>query len=588
MQLTEEQNKVIQSNGDIRVNAVAGSGKTTTIIEYAKTRPKNSRILYLAFNKSVRSEAKQRFAAKGLRNVHVETAHSLAFRYIVRGSNHSIRSNGYKTHEIAEMLGLKGDGQAHGEFIIANHISKFLLYFCNSNASKVQQLNYLDVVFDPKAQEFVSRYYDYIEGQTRQLLAEMNRGKIEMTHDFYLKKFQIKAPALPYDYILFDEGQDASPAMLDVFLRQKAVKVIVGDSHQQIYSWRYAVNSLDKTGFPGYDLSGSFRFGPDIANLAVEFLKWKGLFATAPNVRVKGLGNSEADKVKATIGRTNLGLLLKAIEYVSDHKRNDPIYFEGNINSYTYASDGASLYDVLSLYNGQIHRVRDKMLRKLGSLYELEEYVKKTEDAELGMLAEIVKTYGNEIPSILKNIKDRHLKDDRKHEAGMIFSTVHRSKGMEYDEVHLVDDFINPDKIEKLQNDKSKKINKSQLNEEVNLVYVAATRSRNIVHLPDSLKPENLPDSKHIKIVEPLPDLPREPILLRTFRLDSGTKRKTTSINYESARKENASAYRPWTSEMEKELKGMYDRNVPIRVIAERFERSKGAIRSRLKKLGHY
>ena len=55
--LTEEQKAIINSTGDIRINAVAGSGKTTTIIEYAATRPPGSRILYLAFNKSVRLEA---------------------------------------------------------------------------------------------------------------------------------------------------------------------------------------------------------------------------------------------------------------------------------------------------------------------------------------------------------------------------------------------------------------------------------------------------------------------------------------------------------------------------------------------------
>jgi superfamily I DNA/RNA helicase len=51
---------------------------------------------------------------------------------------------------------------------------------------------------------------------------------------------------------LFDEGQDASPAMLAIFLKQKGVKVIVGDTHQQIYAWRYAVNSLAKADFTNY------------------------------------------------------------------------------------------------------------------------------------------------------------------------------------------------------------------------------------------------------------------------------------------------------------------------------------------------
>ena len=33
--------------------------------------------------------------------------------------------------------------------------------------------------------------------------------------------------------------------MLGVFQKQKGVKVVVGDTNQQIYGWRYAVNSLE-------------------------------------------------------------------------------------------------------------------------------------------------------------------------------------------------------------------------------------------------------------------------------------------------------------------------------------------------------
>jgi tRNA G46 methylase TrmB len=82
MELTKEQCDIINSTGNIKINAVAGSGKTTTIIEYANARPKTSKILYLAFNKSVREEATKKFANKGLGNVKVETAHSLAYKHI--------------------------------------------------------------------------------------------------------------------------------------------------------------------------------------------------------------------------------------------------------------------------------------------------------------------------------------------------------------------------------------------------------------------------------------------------------------------------------------------------------------------------
>src|SRR5204863_2018341 len=163
------------------------------------------------------------------------------------------------------------------EYVVANHINKFVAFFCNSDKQKIQELNYLDAVSDNKAKAFVRTFYNYIEKQSRVLLGKMDKGEIEITHDFYLKKFQLSNPELNYDYILFDEGQDASAAMLDVFFKQKATKVIVGDTHQQIYSWRYAVNSLEKVDFKTYHLSTSFRFNQDIADLASAILDRKSL-----------------------------------------------------------------------------------------------------------------------------------------------------------------------------------------------------------------------------------------------------------------------------------------------------------------------
>src|SRR6185312_6930595 len=269
MILTPEQLAIINSRGNIKINAVAGSGKTTTIIEYAKTRDKKSKILYIAFNKSVKQEAIKKFKNSGLQNVTVETSHSLAYRHIVSGHNYSVR-NSYKAHEVATILGIKNSGEKHIEFIAANHINKFTSYFCNADKEKVFEVNYLDVVRDVEAQSFVKANYYVLSDYVRRFLDKMNKGEIDVTHDFYLKKFQLSNPKLGFDYILFDEGQDASPVMLDVFLKQNATKVIVGDTHQQIYGFRYAVNSLEKVNYPTFNLSTSFRFDNSIATLAIK------------------------------------------------------------------------------------------------------------------------------------------------------------------------------------------------------------------------------------------------------------------------------------------------------------------------------
>lgn len=489
MELTPEQHDIINSTGNIKINAVAGFGKTTTVIEYAKTRPKDKKILYLAFNKSVKLEAIKKFADKGLDNVKVETAHSLAYRHIVFQNNYKVKAQGYKTNEIAELLNLQGNGEKHTEYIVANHINKFIAYFCNSDSQKVQDLNYLDTVSDSKAKAFVTTFYDYILNQSRLLLSKMDKGEIEITHDFYLKKFQLSNPKLPYDYILFDEGQDASPAMLDVFFKQKAIKVIVGDAHQQIYGWRHAVNSLEKANFKTYNLSTSFRFSQDIANLAMGVLDFKKIIDEYKPIPITGKGNSKEHKTKAVLARTNLGLLLKAIEYVTEKKKVKHIYFEGNISSYTYADDGTSLYDVLNLYNGKHHLIKDKMIKTMKDIAELEDYIEKTEELQLGMMVEIVKEYGNEIPNIIKAIKEKHVENDEKEKAEMIFSTVHRCKGMEYDAIQLVNDFISEEKLDKLKEDKRKELNLPKLNEEINLLYVAVTRTRNSIHIPETLMP---------------------------------------------------------------------------------------------------
>ena len=584
MELTKEQHDIINSTGNIKINAVAGSGKTTTIIEYAKAQPKKSKILYLAFNKSVKLEAIKKFAARGLDNVEVKTAHSLAFKHIVFKNHYTVRPNGYKTHEIVEILGLKGSGEKHTEYIIANHINRFITYFCNSDKQKVKDLNYLDVVSGNKAKEFVTTFYDYIVSQSRLLLSKMDKGEIEVTHDFYLKKFQLSSPKLDFDYILFDEGQDASAVMLDIFFKQKAVKVIVGDTHQQIYGWRFAVNALEKTEFKTYHLSTSFRFSQHIANLAIEVLNWKNYLAEHETFPITGKGTTKKHKVKAILARTNLGLLLKAIEFVTEKRKVKQIYFEGNINSYTYADEGASLYDVLNLYNGKRRLIKDKLIKVMKDLEELEDYIKKTEDAQLGMMVEIVKEYGNKIPGIIKTIKDKHVENDEKEKAEMIFSTVHRSKGMEYDAIQIVSDFITEESLKKISTEQQEQSNLSKLNEEINLLYVAITRTRNSIHIPETLMPKELPPSSqiHIMRVEGEADKKEKEILKI---LEAEPNAVFNEKAYAQSREKHSHAYMPWTIELDDELTVMYCEGVNVRDMSKHFGRTKGAIRSRIEKL---
>jgi hypothetical protein len=70
------------------------------------------------------------------------------------------------------------------------------------------------------------------------------------------------------------------------------------------------------------------------------------------------LGTTTPVKQRAILARTNVGLLSKAVELLIDKKTVKKIYFEGRIESYTYAEEGASVYDVLNLYLGRRYLIK--------------------------------------------------------------------------------------------------------------------------------------------------------------------------------------------------------------------------------------
>ena len=76
MNYTAEQENIIYSDADnIFVIALAGTGKTTTLIGFSKVRKKES-FLYLVYNSTLKEDVQSKFG----NNVRIETIHSLAYK----------------------------------------------------------------------------------------------------------------------------------------------------------------------------------------------------------------------------------------------------------------------------------------------------------------------------------------------------------------------------------------------------------------------------------------------------------------------------------------------------------------------------
>jgi superfamily I DNA/RNA helicase len=464
------------------------------------------------------------------------------------------------------------------------HIIRYAALFLSSTALRVSDIDYSNQVTEPAAMDFVKRHYDKILHSTRLFLGMMDSGKILVTHDFYLKKFQLSNPVLNYDCILLDEGQDASPVMLDVFLKQHADKVIVGDAHQQIYAWRHAVNALGSVNFDEYGLTTSFRFPQRIADCAMECLLWKHhLYGDEYKpVTITGAGTpSKKINSRATLARTNIFLLRNAIDLVCGAAKPAKIYFEGNLSSYTYASEGASLWDVFNLFSHEPDKIRDPLIKSMSSIDELEEYATEAEDAELGMLIDMVNEHGRRLPWFFKQIKEHHVTEEKRHTADMVLSTVHRCKGMEYDWVKLEEDFLNETQLKKVSAKKDlAPADKIRLEEEINVVYVALTRARNVLGIPEKLfqfSPEGILTGNTAGIPAKQGTAKSLPV---TFRKDSDN-----SDFLVHQRQKHPKAYRPWDAAEDALLGHLVLKKMQAKKIALQLNRSRGAILARIEKL---
>jgi len=82
IKVSAEQMEIINNlkNYNVLVDAIAGSGKTTTILHIAK-KYKKCKILLLTYNSKLKIETKERCIAEKIKNVDVHTYHSFSRTY---------------------------------------------------------------------------------------------------------------------------------------------------------------------------------------------------------------------------------------------------------------------------------------------------------------------------------------------------------------------------------------------------------------------------------------------------------------------------------------------------------------------------
>jgi F-box protein 18 (helicase) len=455
MKLTTEQQGIIDCKIDkdslALIKAFAGTGKTTTLVEFAKAR-QASKMLYLSFNKSVQIEASAKFP----KNVLCKTAHSLAWPgYGSIYKNRLIPS--LKANAVMEALDL--DAYEVARFTI-DTLNRFLY-------SADRELTDKHVPAIVKYSQFSGHDYVSYATDLGRLMCNGGDKKIGVTHDLYLKQYASNQPQLDFDYILVDEAQDLSEVQASIFLGQRNVPLIlVGDDHQSIYQFRGAKNMMSMVKPTHlYYLTKSFRFNNHIATVANILLK---AFKQETQT-IEGLNPNQPDqsaKARTFIARTNAAIFKKAAQLYE----TKTLGFVGGINGYRFER----IIDVFNLYASNYDRIQDPYIRSFDSYEAMRKYAKTVEDFELSSMAGVVDEFKSLIPVLVPKIKSATVEDLSM--CDVILTTAHKSKGLEFDSCKLLDDFamlvkdneiIDPENLEEA---------------EINLIYVACTRAmRNLI-----------------------------------------------------------------------------------------------------------
>nr|XP_020760552.1 F-box DNA helicase 1 [Odocoileus virginianus texanus] len=498
IQLTHEQQLILSHKMEplqvVKIMAFAGTGKTSTLVKYAE-KWSQSRFLYVTFNKSIAKQAELVFPS----NVICKTFHSMAYGHIGRKYQLKKKLNLFKLTPFMVNSVLT---EGKGGFIRAKLVCKTLENFFAS-ADEELTIDHVPIwCKNSQGQRVMVEQSEKLNGvleasrlwDNMRKLGECKEEAYHMTHDGYLKLWQLSKPLLAsFDAIFVDEAQDCTPAIMNIVLSQPCGKIFVGDPHQQIYTFRGAVNALFTVPHTHvFYLTQSFRFGVEIAYVGATILD------VCKRVRKKTLvGGNHQSGIRgdtkgqvALLSRTNANVFDEAVR-VTEGEVPARIHLIGGIKSFGLDR----IIDIWTLLQPEEERkkrnlvIKDRFIRRWAhkeGFSGFKRYVTAAEDKELEAKIAVVEKYNIRIPELVARIERCHIED--LDFAEYILGTVHKAKGLEFDTVHVLDDFV---KVP------CAKHNLAQLphfrvesfsEDEWNLLYVAVTRAKKQLIMTKSLE----------------------------------------------------------------------------------------------------
>jgi DNA helicase II / ATP-dependent DNA helicase PcrA len=470
--------------GNAVIEAVAGSGKTTTILDSLLLT--TGKVLFTAFNQSIAAELQKRAP----KHVRVATLHSLGLKSIRRSTPFfDVDSSNEKINSIV---------QAHFEDEIPSEEMK-KVYEMRSLAKRTVSLvkatltNEVDLLAVQKMMEQYGIESDDLDENDMFRIASQvplmidackkDRDRVDFDDMIWFPVvFDLKIEK--FDWVFVDECQDMNRCQLELILRAGGPSTrfcCVGDRRQAIYGFRGAdteamQNTVDRLKATVFPLSITYRCPTKHVEMAKEIVPHIEARPEAPEGTVGYLKFGEALQLMThwdlVLCRTNAPLVRVAFSLIRIGKK-------AVIRGKDIASGICSLVKKIGGKNSSVMPI-DTFLGKLdkyfeGELAKLEKAKKST--IVLSDKVETICVMAEDVSNVKQLLdKTASIFDDAAQ--GVVCSSVHRAKGLEANRVFIVAPELMPHPMAEQA---------WEVEQEHHIRYVALTRSKSelyFVELP--------------------------------------------------------------------------------------------------------
>jgi superfamily I DNA/RNA helicase len=475
-------NWAVKGHGSCILEAVAGAGKSTTIVEAAALMPGQTALM--AYNKSAGKELKEKLEVRGVpwSKAQAGTAHSFGFS-AYRKAFPRVRVDGDKVAKIIE-------NDTKSDETIAKYESKIRLLVSHA---KQQALGVIGQIDDSRRWFDIIEHFDladeeggvdptWLVMQAQRTLSNSNaiRDVIDFDDMIYLPLL-FRLRFWRYDNVVMDEAQDTNPArraLMRALLKPGGRAMAVGDRHQAIYGFTGAdADSLDliKKDFSAIEmpLTVSYRCPKAVVAFSQAWVSHIQPHQDAPTGRVSTIMENEfyahqhLDQSSAVLCRLTKPLVALAFALI---RKKIACKVEGRDIGQT----------IKKLALRWKVKTTEALENKLNDYLEKEttKLLAKKQEAKLTQVEDAVQTVliiieqcrlekKTEVSDVTAYI-DQLFEDDVK---GMLtLSTIHKAKGREWEHVFWLNRSSTcPSPWARQQ---------WQKEQEDNLCYVAATRAK--------------------------------------------------------------------------------------------------------------